>query len=140
MASSAHAHDHAAGEHGHGEHGSHHHVVSPAILLGTFAALMVLTVITVAATFVDLGGSMNLLLAMVIAVTKATLVCLYFMHLRWDRPLNSVIFFSSILFLGVFLWFAMLDMGAGLEEIRSQDFAELQKRIEEMDTKSPPVK
>ena len=44
-----------------------------------------------------------------VATVKGTLVALYFMHLRWDRPFNSIIFVGSLLFLGIFLGFALLD-------------------------------
>ena len=44
-----------------------------------------------------------------VATIKGSLVALYFMHLRWDRPYNAIIFVASLLFLGVFLGFALLD-------------------------------
>ena len=50
--------------------GGHVHVVSPKILIGVFAALMILTILTVAAIKVDLGA-MNIWIALGIAVVKA---------------------------------------------------------------------
>ena len=70
------------------------HVVPVPLLVGVWATLIFLTVVTVAATKVDLG-SLNLLVAMFIAAVKATLVCLYFMHLRWDRPFHTIVFVSA---------------------------------------------
>ncbi len=84
------------------------HVVSAQILLRVWGALLVLTVVTVAATWVDLG-SFNLALALLIATVKATLVALYFMHLRYDRPVNSLILGASILFLAIFIGIALMD-------------------------------
>ena len=72
---------------------------------------MVLTVITVLATKVDLGASMNLVVAMVIATVKALLVALYFMHLRYDRPFHTIVVVSGLLGAILFVGFALLDSG-----------------------------
>lgn len=84
------------------------HVVSLKMLAGILAALLALTVVTVAVTFIDLG-EFNLVLAIAIAVVKATLVVLYFMHLRWDRPFNAIVFVFSIILVGLFIIFSLLD-------------------------------
>ncbi len=97
------ASEHAA--HGHGAAG---HVVPLRVLLAVFAALIVLTVATVAATWIDLGG-WNLAVAMAIAVVKSALVVLYFMHLRYDSPFNALVFVAALVFLAVFLSLTMLD-------------------------------
>jgi cytochrome c oxidase subunit IV len=89
-------------------HASVGHVVPMPILVGVFASLLVLTVITVAVTYVDLG-SINLLVAMGVATVKASLVALFFMHLRWDRPFNAVVFVTALLFLALFITFTLLD-------------------------------
>ena len=86
----------------------HVHIVPPQLLLGVFGALACLTVVTVAVTWVDLGA-MNLVVALAIAVVKATLVALYFMHLRWDRPLNAIVFVTAIVFVMIFVAIALLD-------------------------------
>lgn len=86
------------------------------ILLAVCLVLMVLTWITVTATYIDLG-EYNLWLAMIIATIKAVLVCLYFMHLRWDRPFNSMVLVISLLMLMLFLTFAMADTSAYKPEI-----------------------
>jgi len=93
------------GDHGHGIA----HVASPKVLLATWGTLMVLTVVTVLATKIDLGANLNLLLAMVIATVKATLVCLYFMHLRYDKLFHSVILVSALLLATLFVTFALMD-------------------------------
>ena len=84
------------------------HIVPLWILAATFGALIVLTVITVAASYVDFGP-LNLWIALLIAGVKASLVVFLFMHLKWDRPLNAVIFISSLLFVVLFIGFAMTD-------------------------------
>jgi len=88
----------------------HPHVVSPAILLGVYGVLVVLTIATVAVTGVNLGP-FNIWAALAIAVVKAAFVVLYFMHLRYDQPFNAVVFISALFFLAVFLGFAMMDTG-----------------------------
>ena len=104
---------HAA--HGHGSHGNEPqplvgHLVSYSTLFGTGAALLFLTVITVAARYIDLGEA-NIYLAIGIAVVKATLVSLFFMHLRWDRPFNLMVLVGSMLFVVLMMVFCMMDVG-----------------------------
>ncbi len=94
-------------------HTNHHHpqvghVVSMKILVGVWLALMALTYLTVAATWVDLG-SFNLIVAILIATVKASLVVLFFMHLLYDHPFNGFIFIVSLFFVGLFIVLAMLD-------------------------------
>lgn len=92
----------------HAAHGAGPHVVPLWLLGAVLGALLILTVLTVAVTYVDLGN-MNIIVALLIAVVKAALVGLYFMHLRWDSPFNSVILISSLVFVAVFMAFALLD-------------------------------
>ena len=86
------------------------HVVSLKILLGVFGALFVLTILTVAASEVDFG-ELNLIIALAIAVVKASLVVLFFMHLFWDRPFNAIVFVGCLIFVGLFISLALLDTG-----------------------------
>lgn len=91
-------------------HGTHEvHACPMWILIGVCLALMFLTYITVAATYIDLGQDMNLVLAMAIATVKATLVVLFFMHLFWDKPFNWIVFVGSLIFVALFLCIAMMD-------------------------------
>ena len=71
---------------------------------------------TVAATWLDMGG-FNLWLALAIAVAKATLVALYFMHLRWDRPINTLFFVGSLVFIALFIGLALMDTQSYHEEL-----------------------
>ena len=88
----------------------HVHIASMKSLLGVFAALIFLTVITVAVAYVDLGD-LNLFTALFIASVKATLVCLYFMHLRHDSGFNRLAFFGSIVFVMLFVGITLMDSG-----------------------------
>jgi cytochrome c oxidase subunit IV len=88
-------------------HSSHHDHTK--LYAATLGGLLVLTGITVAASYVNFGSA-NIVVAMVIATLKASLVALIFMHLKDDKPVNAVIFTSSLIFLGIFLGFCMLDV------------------------------
>jgi cytochrome c oxidase subunit 4 len=105
--------DHQDDEHSHGLS----HVASARVLLGTFGSLMVLTILTVAATKVDLGTNTNLLIAMVIATMKASLVCLFFMHLRYDKLIHTVAFLTALLFALLFVSFALMDSSEYQDDI-----------------------
>jgi cytochrome c oxidase subunit 4 len=85
------------------------HVATKRTLLTNWAILTVLTIITVSATRFDFGSSGNLAIAMVIAVTKATLVCLFFMHLRYDKLFHSVLLVGGILAGALFVGFTLMD-------------------------------
>ena len=92
------------------EHSSSHFIIPIKYYLITFLSLIILTIITIyTAKYVDLGKSGNVILALVIADIKASLVILFFMGLRWGSTFNRVFFLSSILFLMIFLVFTLID-------------------------------
>jgi len=87
--------------------------VSPLWLLAAvWGALAALTVLTVAATRIDLGGSWNLWTAMIIATAKAALVALYFMHLRYERGIIAFIFFGTLVFVMFLVSITLMDTTA----------------------------
>ncbi len=101
----SHADTHAA-PHAHASEESH---ACPFwILASVFGALLVFTVITVAATLVDLGP-LNIVVAMVIALIKAALVAAFFMHLYWDSPFNAVALISGVCFAGLLIGLSIID-------------------------------
>jgi cytochrome c oxidase subunit 4 len=100
------AHDHA---HGHDAHGyGPHHVTSTKTFVNVLLTLLFLTIITVAASRVDFGAA-NLLIAMLIASVKASLVIAIFMHVKWDTAINKLVFLGSFLFLSLLLIFTLSD-------------------------------
>ncbi len=105
--------EHTEDDHSHGLA----HVASVKVLLGTFGALMVFTVLTVAATGIDLGSNMNLVLALVIATIKATFVCLFFMHLKYDKTLHTIAFLTALLFALLFITFVLMDSSEYQDDI-----------------------
>jgi cytochrome c oxidase subunit 4 len=89
----------------------HGHVVSARALLSTFAALIVLTVVTVAVSRLQLG-QMNVVVALGVACTKAALVAAFFMHLKYEGRANLVLLLTSVFFLIVLLVFVIYDSRA----------------------------
>jgi cytochrome c oxidase subunit 4 len=85
-----------------------HHIISVAAYLKVFAALIVLTIITVAASRVDFGA-WNAIVAFGIATIKAVCVLAIFMHLKYDNMLNRVIILSAFFFLIVLYFFCEVD-------------------------------
>lgn len=77
------------------------HVTSPKIYIAILLALMVLTAITILVAFQDLGP-FNDIVALGIAITKASLVVLYFMHVRHSSPFTKLVVVSGFVWL-VFL-------------------------------------
>jgi cytochrome c oxidase subunit 4 len=84
------------------------HTTPLRVLVVVWLSLVVLTVLTVAATSVDFGA-FNLWLAMGIATLKGSLVVLYFMHMRYDRPFNAIVFGAALLFVMLFVSITLLD-------------------------------
>ena len=73
-----------------------------------FGALMVGTAITVAAAFVDLG-ILNFPVALAIAVTKATLVILFFMHVKYSSRLTKLFVGMAFFFLAILFGLTLTD-------------------------------
>ena len=84
------------------------HVVSRKIYFGIFGALMVLTALTVWVATFDLGR-WNAIMALSIAVVKATLVVLYFMHVRYSSKLTWVFVCAGIIWLIILFAFTLSD-------------------------------
>jgi cytochrome c oxidase subunit 4 len=95
------------------------HIVPRSVLLAVFAALVVLTVITVTAATPRFDfGAWNVWIALSIATIKAGLVALYFMHLRYDNPFYGLIFLTALLFLAIFLGIVLLDVSGYQHDIQ----------------------
>ncbi len=89
-------------------HAEPNHVTGPRTYAGVLLALIVLTIITVYASYLDFGA-FNTVVALIIATTKGSLVALFFMHLRHDK-FNAVVFLGGLLFLAVFLIWTLFDI------------------------------
>ncbi len=79
------------------------------VYLKTFGTLVFLTLLTVGVSRINLGHTVNLIIAVTIATIKAVTVAAMFMHLYHDHKFHTAIFVSSLVFLLVFVSFTMLD-------------------------------
>ena len=85
------------------DHKGQHHG-GPKVYGAVLTVLLILTGITVAVSYVQFGtGMANVIIAMLIASIKASLVALFFMHLRWDKPVSAITFCAALFFLALFL-------------------------------------
>ena len=79
-------------------------------LFNVLLVLLVLTGITVGASFVDLG-SLNVWIALIIASIKASFVLLFFMHMKYEGRVLVFSFLGTIFFLGIMISFTFWDVG-----------------------------
>ena len=85
-----------------------HHVEPKRTYYLVFLALVIGTVLTVMAAGVNLGP-LNIVIALAIAGCKATLVVLFFMHVRHSTPLNQLTVAVGFLWLVILLVLLMGD-------------------------------
>jgi cytochrome c oxidase subunit IV len=104
MADHAHGHTHAHSQ-------VHGHVTPLGVYFAVFGTLMVLTGVTVAVAYVNLG-ELNKVVALGIAGFKATIVVLYFMHVKYASRLTKLFAVTGIFFLAVLLGLTMVDYGS----------------------------
>src|SRR5688572_6620744 len=85
------------------------HIVSVRVYATIFLVLLVGTALTVWAAFIDFPLGLNTIIAMTIAVTKATFVVLYFMHVRYSARLIWVIVGSALFWMAILFAFTFAD-------------------------------
>jgi len=90
---------------------NHEHVSPVNNYVMVLGALFFLTALTYAVSYANLGPA-SLPVAMGVAVVKATLVCMYFMHLRYDDRYHVFIFVSTLIFVAIFFAFTFFDFGS----------------------------
>jgi cytochrome c oxidase subunit 4 len=119
------------------EHGAVGHIVPIRLLVATCAVLLFLTGLTVWVAKFDFEtihvSEANILIAMGVATVKATLVCLIFMHLRWDRSFIGFFFLSSVIFVMLFISFALMDTHENAPAIIPGNSIEIQRQIDAVD-------
>ena len=84
------------------------HVVPLPVLFAVLGTLLVMTFVTVAVSWLDFGR-FNLWIALGIAVFKASLVLMFFMHLKYDRPFNAIVIIVSMALVMLFIAIALTD-------------------------------
>lgn len=89
----------------------HEHVSPISLYNKIIGVLFVLTGLTYAVSFADLGPA-SLTVAMLVATVKAALVIGYFMHLKYDDRYHLFVFAGTIIFVSIFFGFTMFDLQA----------------------------
>lgn len=87
-----------------------HHVVPYSIYVNVWLALLALTVITVAVSYIDLRN-VAILTAVLIATVKCSLVLLYFMHIRFGKPLYAIMILAVLGTYAIFIGLTFADYG-----------------------------
>jgi len=90
------------------KHHSHYLVPLP-VYFKTLVALLILTIVTVGASYIDFGKA-NIFVALGIASLKASLVMMFFMGLKYDTLINRAFILSSFLALGIFFFYCAIDL------------------------------
>ena len=86
-----------------------HHIVPKRIYFAVFFALIVLTWVTTYVSTIDLGR-WNIFVALAIAICKASLVVLFFMHVFYSTRLTKMIVMASLFWLILLLFITMTDI------------------------------
>ncbi|HUY95589.1 MAG TPA: cytochrome C oxidase subunit IV family protein, partial [Terracidiphilus sp.] len=110
---SAHSDPHHGTGHDHGPneqdvHDSLNHIVPPRIYIIVGLALLILTGTTAAVSFIDLGV-FNAVVALFIACTKASIVVLFFMHVKYSSKLTKLTLFSGLFLFCVLIGLTLSD-------------------------------
>ena len=85
------------------------HIVPVKIYVTIFLSLLVGTALTVMAAFIDFPWQLNTIVAMTIATAKATLVVLFFMHVRYSTRLVWVIVAAALFWMAILFAFTLGD-------------------------------
>ena len=85
------------------------HIVYPRVYMGIFLILMVGTILTVVAAFLDFPGPLNAVVALTIATIKATFVVLYFMHVRYSGRLVWLVIASALFWIAIMFALTISD-------------------------------
>src|ERR1041384_1265741 len=85
------------------------HISPKSTYFAVFGALMLGTALTVVAAFIDFPAQLNFPIALAIAITKATLVVLFFMHVKYGSSLTKLIVGTAFFFLGIMLTLTLSD-------------------------------
>jgi cytochrome c oxidase subunit IV len=88
------------------------HIVSPKVYFTIFGVLMICTFLTVVAAEVDLNryfSGLNIIVALTIAVFKASLVVLFFMHGKYSPKRTQLVIIASVFWLAIMLFMTMSD-------------------------------
>ena len=99
-----------------------HHIIPLSTYMIVFSLLIIMTIVTVFSAQYDFG-SFNIILALLIASFKSSLVLLFFMHLYYDNKVNLALILGSVLFLALFIGLTMIDV------TRRQDIYDIEGKL-----------
>ncbi len=85
------------------------HIVYPRVYIMIFLALLVGTGLTASVAYFNFPGPLNAVVAMTIAVIKATLVILYFMHVRYSPRLIGLIIAAALFWMAILFALTISD-------------------------------
>ncbi|MFT7631352.1 MAG: cytochrome c oxidase subunit 4 [Mariniblastus sp.] len=105
------------------------HPAAPKMLFAVFFGLIFLTILTVVTSatgkMMGIPPAFTFPIAMMIATAKAFLVCAFFMHMWWDKGFNILAFFSSLLFVSLFIGMTLMDSSHYQDSIEAFDVQQL---------------
>ena len=99
-----------------------HHIISLKVYIIVFFTLLLMTALTIITAQYNFG-SFNIILALLIASFKSSLVLLFFMHLYYDNKLNAAFLIGSFIFLALFIGLTLIDTN------RRQDIYEIEGQL-----------
>lgn len=91
-------------------HHEHHHVTPFWTMFWVFAVLLVLTALTVWTSRLPMSETAHIVMAIVIAVVKSALVFAFFMHLLYDRAMNTVVVIATLFAVVLFIGLSVIDI------------------------------
>jgi cytochrome c oxidase subunit 4 len=117
-----------------------HHITPAKTLVAVFAGLIFLTVLTVVTAAQDLGA-WNIPVALTIAVGKALLVILFFMALKYDNQVNTLVLSIGIIMVVVFISFTLLDTAfrGDADNMQPETVSEIERRDAALEARDPGV-
>jgi cytochrome c oxidase subunit 4 len=102
------------------------HIVSLKIYYLIFVALLAMTALTIQVAFIDLGH-LNIYAAMTIAVIKALLVVLFFMHLRYSSNLTKLFVVAGVLWFGILIALTVSDYFTRTWQVRPDGWVPIEE-------------
>jgi cytochrome c oxidase subunit IV len=124
---------------GHSEAAHHaHHILPKRLLIKVFIALVALTIFTVLTAQLDLG-LLNVPLALAIAGSKSALVVMFFMALKYDNRVNTLVFVVGTIFVAVFLIFTLFDtlFRGDLTNVEASTISDMERMEEQLRLREP---
>jgi len=91
------------------DHNEQHHIVPVPVYIAVFLTLIAMTWVTAWVSTVDLGH-LNIFVALSIAIFKASIVILFFMHVKYGTRLTKMIVLAGIYWLILLLFIVMADL------------------------------